>query len=135
MPLPPVLLPMASIDAMRPVFLIVMGLSLLFVAWRLTRHTSGWSSRILMLGALLLALGYSVTLPLYQARVVLPIDLLRFYPNADAGIAMGWHLVKLFSMNGGWLLFGLGLAIHARVFEPAPAPRVVAVTPQTEPSL
>jgi hypothetical protein len=88
-----------------------------------------------MSGALLLALGYSVTLPLYQAKVLLPIDLLKFYPNADPGIAMGWHLVKLFSMNGGWLLFGLGLAIHARVFEPAAAPRALAVTPQAEPSL
>lgn len=133
--MPPLPFLLASIDAMRPVFLIVMGLALLIVAWRLTHHTSGWSSRILMSGALLLALGYSVTLPLYEAQVVLPIDLLRFYPNADAGIAMGWHLVKLFSMNGGWLLFGLGLAIHARVFEPVATPRSVAVTAQTEPSL
>jgi hypothetical protein len=135
MPYPLTPLPLASIDAMRPVFLIVMGLSLLFIAWRLTRHTNGWASRILMSGALLLALGYSVTIPLYQAKVILPMNLVMFYPDADAGIAMGWHLVKLFSMNGGWLLFGLGLAIHARVFESAATPRAVAVIPQVEPSL
>lgn len=133
--LPP--LPLASIEAMRPVFMIVMGLALLFVAWRLTRHTSGWSSRILMAGALLLALGYAVIIPLYQASVILPLSLLPYYPEADAGSVMGWHLAKLFSMNGGWLLFGLGLAVHARVFEaPAPSPVLATeTTSQTEPSL
>lgn len=131
----PPLLPLASIDAMRPVFMIVMGLALLFVAWRLTRHTSGWSSRILMSGALLLALGYSVIIPLYQAQVILPLSLLMFYPEADTGTVMGWHLAKLLSMNGGWLLFGLGLALHARVFESSRVPRTSAVSPHTEPSL
>lgn len=132
-------LPLASIDAMRPVFMIVMGLSLLFVAWRLTRQTSGWSSRVLMSGALLLALGYSLIIPLYQAQVIVPMSLLPFYPAADAGTAMGWHLAKLVSMNGGWLLFGLGLALHARVFESTrslrPAPHADRPAPQSEPSL
>ncbi|MGB6219589.1 hypothetical protein [Haloferula sp.] len=133
--LPP--LPLASIEAMRPVFMIVMGLSLLFVAWRLTRHTSGWSSRILMAGALLLALGYSLIIPLYQANVIMPLSLLEYYPNADAGQVVGWHLAKIFSMNGGWLLFGLGLAIHAKVFETMrPAPALARKsTPQSEPTL
>jgi hypothetical protein len=130
-------LPLASIEAMRPVFMIVMGLALLFVAWRLTRHTSGWSSRILMAGALLLTLGYSVIIPLYEAKIILPMSLLMFYPDADAGTVMGWHLAKLFSMNGGWLLFGLGLALHARVFETLKAPSTAPLTPspQSEPSL
>ncbi|MEP4076633.1 hypothetical protein [Haloferula sp.] len=134
--LPP--LPLASIEAMRPVFMIVMGLSILFVSWRLTRHTSGWSSRILMAGALLLTLGYSLILPLYQAKVIIPMSLLIFYPQVDAGTVMGWHLAKLFSMNGGWLLFGLGLALHARVFESVKATRPATVatsTPHSEPSL
>lgn len=134
--LPP--LPLASIEAMRPVFMIVMGLSILFVAWRMTRHTSGWSSRILMAGALLLTLGYSLIIPLYQAKVILPLSLLMFYPETDAGTVMGWHLAKLFSMNGGWMLFGLGLALHARVFESVKATRTVTVAtsnPQSEPSL
>jgi hypothetical protein len=133
--LPP--LPLASIEAMRPVFMIVMGLALLFVAWRMTRHTSGWSSRILMAGALLLTLGYSVIIPLYQAKVIVPLSHLMFYPDADAGNVMGWHLAKLFSMNCGWMLLGLGLALHARVFESVKAPVTasVATSPQTEPTL
>ncbi|MEM1083193.1 MAG: hypothetical protein AAGI48_03655 [Verrucomicrobiota bacterium] len=127
-------LPLASIEAMRPVFMIVMGLSLLFVAWRLTRRTSGWSSRILMAGALLLATGYSVVLPLYQAKVILPLSFLPYYPQADAGVVMGWHLTKMLSMNGGWLLFGLGLALHARVFESLAQP-ATKPAPHSEPSL
>ena len=27
---------------------------------------------------------------------------------------MAWHVVKTFTMNGGWLLLGGGLALHAR---------------------
>lgn len=103
---------------MRPVFLILMGLALLLIAWRLARHRSGWPARVLMGGALLLALGYSVVLPLYDARVLVPLDRVMFYPQADPSVALGWHLVKLLSMNGGWFLFGLGLALHARLFEP-----------------
>jgi len=115
--LPTPLPALASIDAMRPVFLIVMGLALLLVAWRLTRHDSGWPARLIMAGALLLAFGYSAVLPLYEARVLLPLDLLAYFPDRDAGSVMGWHLTKVFAMNGGWLLFGLGLALKARVFE------------------
>ena len=131
------LLPLASIDAMRPVFMIVMGLALLLVAWRLTRHTSGWSPRITMAGALLLAIGYSVIIPLYEAKIICSPDLVIFYPGADEATMLGWNLAKLFAMNGGWLLLGLGLAIHARVFETATArsasPTQVPV--QSEPSL
>ena len=99
--------------AMRPVFLILMGLCLLVVAWRLTRRARGWSGRFLMAGAILLALGYSLVLPLYEARVLVPVSLLPYFPDADAGVALGWHLLKVVSMNGGWLLFGVGLAIMA----------------------
>ena len=99
--------------AMRPVFLILMGLSLLLVAWRLTRRSGGWSGRFLMAGAILLAVGYALVLPLYEARLLVPISMITYYPNADAGTALGWHLLKVVSMNGGWLLFGTGLAIMA----------------------
>jgi hypothetical protein len=119
---------MASVEAMRPVFLMVMGLALLLVAWRLTRRHSGWSVRMLMAGALLLAFGYGVVLPLYEAEVIVPFRNLAFYPNADPATALGWHVSKLFAMNGGWLLFGLGIALHSGLFErerrtsPQPAP-------------
>lgn len=104
---------------MRPVFLILMGLVLLLVAWRLVRHRTGWSGRVLMSGAILLAIGYSVILPLYDARVLTPLTHLIFYPDADPAVALGWHVIKLLSMNGGWFLFGLGLALHAGLFESA----------------
>jgi len=107
---------LASIDAMRPVFLMVMGLSLLLVAWRLTRRHSGWPARLLMAGALLLAFGYCVVLPLYDAGVVVSFANLDFYPDADPAATLGWHVSKLFAMNGGWLLFGLGIALHANLF-------------------
>lgn len=121
---------MASIDAMRPVFLMVMGLALLLVAWRLTRRTSGWTARMLMSGALLLALGYSVIIPLYTAGVIPPLSLLAYYPDADPAIVLGWHLTKLFAMNGGWLLFGLGLALYVRSFET----QAIPATSETHPS-
>lgn len=114
---------------MRPVFLILMGLALLLVAWRLARHRSGWPARVLVAGALLLALGYGVVLPLYDARILVPLNLVMFVPNADPAAALGWHIVKLFSMNGGWFLFGLGLALHARLFESLRKPKSVPALP------
>jgi len=123
MTFPSDVLPLASISAMRPVFMIIMGVFLLLTAWRITRGTSGWSPRILMAGALLLALGYSVVMPLYQAGVLIPLSQVGIAPG-DPSVALAWHVIKLVSMNGGWLIFGLGLALHAGVFETdrSPAP-------------
>lgn len=112
---------LASIDAFRPVFMIVMGAFLLLTAWRMTRGTTGWAPRTLMGGAILLAIGYSVLLPLYQAGVLIPLSLIGRIPG-DATVAMAWHVVKVVSMNGGWLLFGLGLALHAGIFETEKSP-------------
>lgn len=112
---------LASIDAFRPVFMIVMGAFLLLTAWRMTRGTTGWAPRTLMAGAILLAIGYSVLLPLYQAGVLIPLSLIGRIPG-DATVAMVWHVVKVVSMNGGWLLFGLGLALHAGIFETEKSP-------------
>lgn len=120
---------LSSIEASRPVFLIVMGASLAMVAWRLTRGASGWGPRLIASGAFLLCFGYSLLMPLYEAGVIE-----RFRPDGhyhgDPATLLAWHLVKLFAMNTGWLLFGLGLAIHARVLSagstarPAAAPSV-----------
>ena len=122
---------LASVEAFRPVFMIVMGAFLLLTVWRMTRGTSGWAARCLMGGALLLALGYSVLLPLYQAGVLIPISLVGRLP-ADPSVALGWHIVKVVSMNGGWLLFGLGLALHAGIFETEKSPAPVEA-PNTSP--
>lgn len=116
MTLPPDVLPLASISAMRPVFLIIMGVFLLLTAWRITRGTTGWAPRLLMLGALMLATGYSLILPLYNAGILIPISATGVV-NGDAATAVAWEIIKLVTMNGGWLIFGLGLAIHAGVFE------------------
>ncbi|QJE95366.1 hypothetical protein [Luteolibacter luteus] len=116
MTFPPDVLPIASISAMRPVFMIVMGAFLLLTTWRMTRGTSGWAPRILISGALLLAIGYAVVMPLYQAGVLIPLSQIGV-SSADAASALGWHVVKTVSMNGGWLVFGLGLAMHAGIFE------------------
>jgi hypothetical protein len=109
-----------SIEATRPVFMIVMGLSLALVAWRLVRGSTGWAARMIFGGAVLLAFGYAVLVPLYDSGV---ID--KFHPGHDShrvsSATLAWHVVKLFTMNAGWLMLGLGLAIHARLFGPVPA--------------
>ncbi len=116
MTFPPDVLPLASISAMRPVFLIIMGVFLLLTTWRITRGTTGWAPRLLMAGALMLAIGYSLILPLYNAGILATISPSGMV-NGDAGNAVAWELIKLVTMNFGWLVFGLGLAIHAGVFE------------------
>jgi hypothetical protein len=98
---------------MRPVFLILMGLVLLLVAWRLVRHRSDWPTRLLIAGAFLLAFGYAVLLPLYDVEELVPMQHLGWHRDADPGTSAGWHLVKSVTMNGGWFLFGLGLSLYA----------------------
>lgn len=132
MPPPPHVPTLASVDAFRPVFMIVMGAFLLLTAWRITRGTTGWTPRILLAGAFLLALGYSVIIPLYEAGVLIPLSQIGRVPG-DPAVALFWHIARTVSMNGGWLLFGLGLALHAGIFEtvkssapvptPLPSPR------------
>jgi hypothetical protein len=117
MTFPPDVLPLASISAMRPVFMIIMGVFLLLTVWRITRGTSGWAPRILMAGALLLAFGYAVVMPLYQGGFILPVS-----PGGGAlfeytWTQLGWHLTKMVAMNGGWFVLGLGVAMHAGLFE------------------
>ena len=108
-----------TIEASRPAFMIVMGLFLLLVAWRLVRGRSGWAPRLILSGALMLAFGYSVLVPLYEAGRI-PVFRPGGHIHGDPAVALGWHLVKLVTMNAGWLLFGLGVCLHARVFAPAP---------------
>ncbi|MFT4176259.1 MAG: hypothetical protein QM627_06350 [Luteolibacter sp.] len=97
---PPLL---ASIDAARPVFLILMGISLMLVAWRFSRRATGWAPRLLMAGAVLLGFGYSILLPLHEAGRI------------DANDAIAWQVLKMFTMNFGWLAFGLGLVLHTKL--------------------
>ncbi len=103
--------PLASIDAARPVFMIVMGFSLMLVAWRLARDTEGWSARFLVGGAFLLFIGYTLLLPMYEAGKIL-----RYHPDVHvhgSSNALAWHAVKIVVMNSGWLVFGLGLGLHS----------------------
>jgi hypothetical protein len=109
-----------TVEASRPAFMIVMGLFLLLVAWRLVQGRSGWAPRLILSGALLLAFGYAVVVPLYEAGRI-PAFGPGGHHHGEPALALGWHVVKLFAMNAGWLLFGLGVALHARVFAPASA--------------
>jgi hypothetical protein len=102
---------LASVEAVRPVFMIVMGVFLLVVAWRMSKETEGWTARLLMAGAILLSFGYSILVPMYEAGKIE-----KFYPGAhlhNPASALGWHAVKLVVMNAGWLVFGLGLGLHS----------------------
>lgn len=119
---------LASIEAIRPVFMIVMGVFLMIIAWRLSKTTEGWTARLIVAGSLLLGFGYAVVLPLYDAGL-LP----RFSANGSSAAALGWHVVKLVVMNCGWLLFGLGLALHAKIFAPSPPRRKLSPSPLTPP--
>lgn len=112
---------LASIEAVRPVFLIVMGIFLMVIAWRLSKRTEGWTARMIVSGALLLGFGYAVMMPLYESGCIERFSPLGRY-HGSAATAIAWHSVKLVVMNSGWLVFGLGLAMHARIFT-ATAPR------------
>jgi len=125
---------LSSIEASRPVFMIVMGASLALLACRMVRGSRGWTARLILGGALLLAFGYAVLVPLYESGVIE-----RFQPtghyHGDPSVAMAWHVVKLCTMNAGWLLFGLGFAFHARLFAPSrtATAATAAVTAQPKP--
>ncbi len=115
---------LGSIEATHPVFLIVMGTFILLVAWRLAKTSGGWTARMMVAGALLLAFGYAVLLPLSEAgRIQGYSPLRRDYPGSVAATALAWQAVKLVVMNTGWLIFGLGMAMHADIFKTRVTPR------------
>ncbi len=114
----PQFLPLASIEAVRPVFMIVMGIFLMVIAWRISQSTEGWTARLIVSGAFLLGMGYVVMMPLYEAGLIERFSPLGRY-RGSAATAVAWHFVKLIGMNSGWLLFGLGLAMHAKIFTPS----------------
>jgi hypothetical protein len=113
---PPGFLILGSIEAMRPVFMIVMGSFLLLIAWRMGKRTRGWAGGMLKTGSVLLAFGYAVVVPLYEAKQIVPLAKVGMIPG-DAAVALGWHIIKMLTMNLGWVLTGVGLALHARLFE------------------
>jgi len=116
---------LGSLEAIRPVFLIVMGVFLALIAWRLARTSGTWTARTLVSGALMLGFGYAVLMPLYEIRVIEPFSSRVVY-QGSAATALGWHVVKLVVMNLGWLLFGIGIALHANILNfSTPRPRAV----------
>jgi hypothetical protein len=84
---------------------------------------------LIVAGALLLGIGYAVLVPLYETGAIA-----RFSPKAQtiSNSAMFWHAMKQVVMNSGWLLFGLGLAIHAKVFSPTTPALELSKSPQNE---
>lgn len=125
--------PLASLAAVRPVFWIVMGVFLLVIAWRVSRTTHKWTARFLLSGAALLGCGYAILLPLYETG-----HLERFYQGAhyhgSESTAMAWHAIRMLVMNTGWLLLGIGLAMHAKVFTaPNPPQRQTPALPPAAP--
>ena len=111
-----------SIEAARPVFLIVMAVFLLLFAWRLAKISDAWTSRLLMAGALMLALGYGVLLPLYEANILERYSPARLHYHGHAATVLGWHVIKVVVMNFGWLVLGIGFAMHAKILS-SPSPR------------
>lgn len=124
--------PLGSIEAMRPVFWIVMGISLVLFAWRLARTSAGWDGWLMMFGALMLGFGYVLVLPLYHAGIIQTVGAAN-HLQTNADIAMAWQAVRIFAMNGGWLLFGLGLAWHAKTMS-LRKKSPLEIPPQTHPA-
>lgn len=106
---------MGSIEAIRPVFWIVMGVFIFLYAWRLSGFSGRWTGRLLVAGALLLAAGYTLVLPMYEAGVLERYAPQRSHYHGSAETALAWHVVRLAVMNLGWLVFGIGVAMHAGV--------------------
>ena len=116
---------LGSLEATHPVFLIVMGVFILLVAWRLSKISGAWTARCLMAGALLLTCGYSFLLPLSEAgKIERYSPARRNYHDTSAANALAWQAVKLVVMNTGWLVFGLGLAMHVKILSPRVTPRI-----------
>jgi hypothetical protein len=110
--------PLSSIAAVRPVFLIVMGVFLMVIAWRLAKSCDGWTARLILTGALMLGVGYSFMLPLFETGLIGRVP----KGAENSAISLLWPALKMIIMNGGWLLFGTGLALHARIFA-IPSPK------------
>lgn len=126
--------PLASIEAFRPVFMIVMGVFLMIIAWRLAKGLDGWSARLIVAGTFLLGFGYALVLPLYEAGVI-PRFSSRGHGPGNSPDAHAWNMVKTMVMNLGWLFFGLGLALHAKIFTATPPGRKLSPpTPVTNES-
>lgn len=129
------ILPLGSIEAVRPVFMIVMGVSLMLLVWRFTKGVPGWSGRLLLAGALLLGFGYTVVLPLNEAGKIQSVAAARHF-QGDVATALAWQTLRTASMNLGWLALGVGLALHARSFSAAarrPAAARTSPSPHSRP--
>ena len=120
---------LASLSAARPVFMVVMGVSLLIFVWRLAQDSGVWSSRAMLAGALLLGFGYAILLPLYEAGMIERYHPRRVEYAGSAAIALGWHAVKVVIMNAGWLVLGIGLAMHAAILGSASVPKPAKQVP------
>ncbi len=123
-----ILPPLASVDAARPVFMIVMGIFLMVFAWRMAREMDRWTARFLVAGAFLLCFGYAFLIPMYEAGIIGGV-------SKGAGIsqsqsAIGWHAVKVVVMNSGWLFLGLGLGLHSGLIRIPAALRISKSQPQ-----
>jgi hypothetical protein len=132
---------LGSIEAIRPVFWMVMGVFIFLYAWRLARRSSGWTARFLVAGALLLAFGYSFVLPMYEAGVLERFAEQRRHYHGSAATALAWNVVKITVMNFGWLVFGTGIALHAGLIrlpvrkpQPVPAASPIAMHNTPRPS-
>lgn len=114
--------PLALIDSTRPVFLVIMAISLILFVWRLARHCEGWSGWLLMSGAILLGFGYGVVLPMIEAEA---FNAFTQHHHVISTAMATLQVIKQVTMNLGWLMLGMGFAFHTKVFAAASAPEQV----------
>jgi len=112
----PLLLASTEMDEMiRPVFLLVMGVLLVVFAWRIAKSASACNARLIVVGGLMLGFGYAVLLPILETAEIMA-HAAPARSHAVTAETYGWHTVVLVVMNGGWLLFGIGMALHAKIW-------------------
>ena len=95
-------------------FVLVMGVCLVTVAWRIAMTANAWSARLIVAGALLLGFGYAVLAPIRETGLMAAHAALVKVPAATVE-TFSWYTVEGVVMNSGWLLFGVGMALHARI--------------------
>lgn len=111
--------------------MIVMGISLVIFSLRLASGAKTWPARLMMTGSLMLGFGYAVVLPAYEGGL---IESIHSPHTVNLEAAIMWHVIRLVTMNAGWLIFGIGVAMHANIL-PQPAPRKAAAKLQASPHI
>ncbi|MBN8460135.1 MAG: hypothetical protein J0M04_20090 [Verrucomicrobia bacterium] len=106
----------ASLDLSRVPLMMALGLALVVFTWRLAAHARRGRG-LLVSGALMLGLGYSVVLPLQDTGILNRGH--EGHSHEQLTDSTAWKVSRGILMNTGWLLLGSGLALQVRAKRPS----------------